>query len=127
VVAVGKVDRFAIGRKNECVRAVLARTHLDFADVIKAVELVVAVRIANPPDAGARSTLVDHDIETVERVQQAMRTDRDAFEHSLFLLWIAFRITGRRRFVFDDLGEIDIEFFDLRPGRGADCRYRQSV
>ena len=85
VVAVGEVDRFAVGAEDERMRAVFAgAVHL--AEEFDLLELIVAVGIAHPPEARASTALVDHHVEAVECVEQAVRADLDlGFFAALFL------------------------------------------
>ena len=76
VIAVGEVDGLAVGREREGVRAVLTAKALGLAEELDLVELIVAVGVAHAPDAAAIGDLVDHDVEAVESVEQAVRTDR---------------------------------------------------
>src|SRR5690606_41441530 len=64
-----------VGTYDERMRAVFAGT-IHRAEKLDLVELVVSVRIADPPETGAIAVFVDHYVQTVERVEQAVRTDR---------------------------------------------------
>ena len=69
MVAVDEVDRLAVGGERQGMGAVFATQALHFAEKFNFIELVVAVGVAQAPDAAAVGDFVDHDVKTVEGVK----------------------------------------------------------
>jgi hypothetical protein len=71
VVAVDDVEGFLVGGEEDGVGAVFAAA-LDAAELVGLVELVVAVGVAEAPESLAAGLFVDHDVEAVEGVEEAV-------------------------------------------------------
>src|SRR5205823_4127143 len=72
IVAAGDVDRLAVGREDQRMDAVLAAA-VDAAQELDVVEAVVAVGIADAIQSVGAAALIDHDVQAVESVEQAVR------------------------------------------------------
>ena len=118
VVAVGEVDGLAVGGEGEGMGAVFAAA-AHFAEVFDLVELVVAIGVAEAPDALLGGDFVDHDVEAVEGVEQAVGADRGG-RGAVGGLGAFGRRAGLGAGRGRDSGERDGEFLDLGAGGGAE-------
>ena len=124
VVAVGEINGLAVGREGEGVGAVFAAA-LHLAEEFEFIELIVAVGVAQAPEAAFVWRFTDHDVETVEGVEEAVGTDGGA--GSVGGLGAFGRGSGRRIRRGRDGREGDGEFLDLGAGRGAEGREGDTI
>jgi hypothetical protein len=79
VVAADDVEGVFVGTEHNCVGAVFPSA-LDGLEVLGVFELVIAIEVAEAPEALAFALFIDHDVEAIEGIEEAVGAADGAFE-----------------------------------------------